>query len=319
MNTTKYTFLLPAYNTRYLEKMLVSITNQTYTDFKVIISDDCSPEPVYDVCKRFLQDTRFSYRRNEQNIGGGNLVKHWNMLVEMCETDYCIMSSDDDVYSPTFLEEINNLTEKYPDVCLLRGKAQRINTNGEITAIDAYAPEFENQVDALYGFFNLRRIHCLANLVFKTSILKQKGSFDNFPLAWGSDETAYMKMSTHGICNTSSVAFSFRISDINISGRASSKQLALRAQARIENLGFFEKFMRGLKSDGSLLSKNRIQEFSRLYKESWLKQIREGMEFSNWEQFKKCYKFLLSQQAIKGKIDALQLFYIWYRARNFRK
>ncbi len=49
---------------------------------------------------------------------GGNLVKHWNMLVEMCETDYCIMSSDDDVYSPTFLEEINNLTEKYPDVCL---------------------------------------------------------------------------------------------------------------------------------------------------------------------------------------------------------
>ena len=128
-----------------------------------------------------------------------------------------------------------------------------------------------------------------------------------------------MKMSTHGICNTSSVAFSFRISDINISGRADSKQLALRAQARIENLGFFEKFMRGLKSDGSLLSKNRIQEFTRLYKESWLKQIREGMEFSNWEQFKKCYKFLLSQQAIKGKIDALHLFYIWYRARNIRK
>lgn len=46
MNTSKYTFLLPAYKTRYLEKMLVSITNQTYTDFKVIISDDCSPEPV---------------------------------------------------------------------------------------------------------------------------------------------------------------------------------------------------------------------------------------------------------------------------------
>lgn len=316
----KYTFLLPAYKGKYFEDTLLSIKRQTYKNFKVIVSDDHSPDDIqcifYKICGG---DNRFSYRRNEQNIGGDNLAKHWNMLVDVCDTEYCIMASDDDVYAPMFLQEIDNLIDKYPEANMLRARAQRINGSDEVTAVDAIAPEYENQVDALYGFFNLKRIHCLANFVFKTDILKEKGSFERFPLAWGSDETAYMKMSTNGVCNTPSVVFSFRISDINISGRANTKQLALRAQARIENLVYFEDFIRNIKSDGSLLSKNRIQEFSHLYKESWLKQIRDGMEFSNWEQFKKCYKFLCAKQAIKGKIDALQLFYIWYRARKVRK
>ena len=95
----KYTFLLPAYKPQFLEEALLSIKNQTYTDFCVIVSDDCSPfelKPIYDkVC---AGDSRFSYRRNEENMGGKSLVSHWNLLVEMCETEWLIMASDDDVY-----------------------------------------------------------------------------------------------------------------------------------------------------------------------------------------------------------------------------
>lgn len=53
MSDIKYTFLLPAYKARYLEDRLESISNQTYHNFKVIISDDCFQEPLYDICKRF--------------------------------------------------------------------------------------------------------------------------------------------------------------------------------------------------------------------------------------------------------------------------
>ena len=35
--------------------MLNSIQQQTYKDFKVIISDDCSQEDVYGVCKPYLE------------------------------------------------------------------------------------------------------------------------------------------------------------------------------------------------------------------------------------------------------------------------
>ena len=88
----KYTFLLPAFKTKYLAEMLNSIQQQTYKDFKVLVSDDFSQEDVYGVCKPYLDDSRFSYRRNEKNIGAEKLVNHWNMLVEMCDTEFLIMS-----------------------------------------------------------------------------------------------------------------------------------------------------------------------------------------------------------------------------------
>ena len=37
----KYTFLLPAYKAKYLDKALDSIKRQTFVDFQVIVSDDC--------------------------------------------------------------------------------------------------------------------------------------------------------------------------------------------------------------------------------------------------------------------------------------
>ena len=108
----KYTFLLPAYKGRFLNEMLRSIQGQTYTDFKVIISDDCSPENLKIICEPYLQDSRFTYRCNQENMGSKSLVSHWNLLVDMCDTEYLIMASDDDVYEPQFLEEIDKLTVK---------------------------------------------------------------------------------------------------------------------------------------------------------------------------------------------------------------
>ena len=39
----KYTFLLPAFKPAFFEEALRSIKSQTYSDFKVLVSDDCSP------------------------------------------------------------------------------------------------------------------------------------------------------------------------------------------------------------------------------------------------------------------------------------
>ena len=149
MNKTKYTFLVPSYKASFLEEALESIKKQTYTDFKVIVSDDCSPEqlrPIYNnVCGG---DIRFVYRRNDENMGGKSLVSHWNYLVELCETEYLIMASDDDVYEPTFLEEIDKLVQKYPNVDILRAKAVRLE-NGKEALIDGDIPEYQSQEEFL--------------------------------------------------------------------------------------------------------------------------------------------------------------------------
>lgn len=52
MKDYKYTFLLPAYKAAYLEEALVSIRNQTFKDFKVLVSDDYSPENLEIIFKK---------------------------------------------------------------------------------------------------------------------------------------------------------------------------------------------------------------------------------------------------------------------------
>ena len=75
MGKTKYTFLLPAYKATYFEDALLSIKNQTYKDFKVLVSDDCSPEDLEPIFNRTVgDDPRFTFRRNAENMGSKSLV-----------------------------------------------------------------------------------------------------------------------------------------------------------------------------------------------------------------------------------------------------
>ena len=45
MNSVKVSVIVPVYNvSRYLENCVNSITDQDFTDFEIILVDDCSPD-----------------------------------------------------------------------------------------------------------------------------------------------------------------------------------------------------------------------------------------------------------------------------------
>ena len=258
----KYTFLLPTFKATYFREALESIKNQTYRDFKVIVSDDCSPEgkqlkQIYEA----VADVRFTFRRNTENMGSKSLVSHWNLLVDLCDTDYLIMASDDDVYESTFLEEINRLVEKYPDCDLFRGRVQFIDDKGNTLNKDNLMPEYENNIEFLRSHFSDGNLKCIANHVFCTNILRDKGGFEETPLAWYSDQITAIKGSSNGCANTPNVVFNFRMSDQNISGRKPTKRVAsLKAKATMQADRWFSKY----------LQENNIKDFQ--YKR-WGKQI----------------------------------------------
>lgn len=221
MEKNKYTFLLPAYKGKYFQESLISIKNQTYKDFKVLVSDDCSPDNLNEIFQRTVgDDTRFSFRRNKENMGSKSLVTHWNLLVDMCDSEYLIMASDDDVYDEQFLEKIDILVISYPTVDLFRSKVKRITANGEPFLEDPPMNEFDTHTDFLYQSYNCPRLQCIANYLFRTSTLKKKGKFKDFPLAWFSDDATTMICAENGVCNTAEILFSFRDSGINISNDA---------------------------------------------------------------------------------------------------
>lgn len=247
----KYTFLLPAYKASYFEEALRSIRAQTFRDFRVLVSDDCSPEelrPVFDrVCG---DDARFAFRRNAENMGGRSLVAHWNLLVGLCDTEWLIMASDDDTFEPTFLEELDRLQTKYPEVDMLRARVRSIDDAGVTLAEDAH---YDEHVDRL-GFFYQKHfnnaLRCIANYAFRTKTLQAKGGFVEFPLAWYSDDASVMMMAEHGCANTAQMLFNFRSSGESISSRKLSERDAFRkATATVLFDQWFQKEMASLRAD----------------------------------------------------------------------
>lgn len=215
----KFSFLLPAFKAKFLKEALISIKYQTYRDFVCIVSDDCSPEDIYNVYQDVVgDDERFTYRRNKMNMGSKSLVAHWNLLLGLCETDYLIIASDDDYYAPHFLETMNDLVVRYPNVGIIRAKCQRVDEDGSKICEDTKLPEFENCIDACTTMFaDKKYIHCMQNNVFKANILREAGGCIDFKLAWFSDDATIMACSRNGMVHSKDTLFFFRSSRLQIS------------------------------------------------------------------------------------------------------
>ena len=162
----------------------------------------------------------------------------------MCDTEYLILASDDDVYEPTFLEEVDKLASKYPEVDLIRARVRLINDSSNIAFYDGIYQEFTDSLEFINLMYLHNSIKCIANYTFRLDALKAIGGFIDFPLAWFSDRATVMKLSAHGVANTKDVLFSFRISDVNITfGKNDEKKAYTKEYATQLYDQWFKDFM----------------------------------------------------------------------------
>lgn len=217
---SKYSFLLPAYKAAFFEEALGSILGQTYADFNVIVSDDCSPEDLKSVVEKF-NDPRVIYRRNEKNIGAEHLVDHWNLLLSLTDAEYIIMASDDDVYDSGYLEEMDRLVSLYPDIDVFRPKLRLIDNEGK--EFWREKPILEEDIVSQKKLASLiateKFLSGIPQFVFKRNALVALGGFVYFPYAWSSDDATVAALSPNGLAISNQTLFSFRFSGVSISTR----------------------------------------------------------------------------------------------------
>lgn len=128
----KVDILLTTYNTKieYLRMQLDSILNQTYKNFTLIISDDCSPnEEVRTVLKEYEQkDDRIELYIQEKNIG---YTKNFEFALTKSTSKYIAFSDHDDIWYKNKIEEsLKILKEK--DVDLVYCDSKQIDENGKV-------------------------------------------------------------------------------------------------------------------------------------------------------------------------------------------
>ena len=121
--------VLPVYNgARFLRESIDSILNQTYTNWELLILDDCSTDDTPAISMEYAQkDNRVHYYRNEKNL---RLPGNLNRGFSLSAGEYLTWTSDDNLFRPIALERMVNALESNPDIELVYASYQIIDENG---------------------------------------------------------------------------------------------------------------------------------------------------------------------------------------------
>ena len=225
-------FILPAWKSRFLKEALDSIIAQTSPDWELVVVDDCSPEPLREIVESF-GDPRIRYIRNEQNLGGKNLVRQWNHCITFATGNYIVLAADDDLYRPNFCAECIQLANKYPEADLIHSSVEQIDEAGRHLEDDSILPEFTNKYEYLNWWVTGRSFTCIGNFAFKRTALLELGGFIDFPCAFGSDIATPIALSRNGVANTSEMLFCFRQSTQHLSADSSRFKEKLEAVSQL--------------------------------------------------------------------------------------
>lgn len=111
-----FSVLIANYNNgRYLEDAIESIYQQTYSNWEIILVDDCSTDNSRELYKEYEHDKRIHIYINHQNRGCGYTKRR---CVELAKGEICGFLDPDDVLLPNALDDSVNNLHKHLD-CVL--------------------------------------------------------------------------------------------------------------------------------------------------------------------------------------------------------
>ena len=214
--------IIPFYKLTFFEATLQSLAHQSDKRFKVYIGDDASPEDCTTLLQKFEGQFDFIYHRFETNLGGSSLTQQWERCIVLSEDEEWLMIlGDDDVLDDNCVASFyaNEVEIKENKSNVIRYACKVINAQGNVFL----GPYFHPKLELASDFYcrkvkNLTR-SSLSEYIFKKEVFNQY-KFVNYPLAWHSDDKAWLDFSENKPIYTINEAIVYvRFSEINISGR----------------------------------------------------------------------------------------------------
>jgi len=125
----RLTIGIPVYNgAQFIDSAIDSILDQTYENFRLLISDNASTDGTEAICRAYVEkDERVRYFRNDTNIGA---VRNYNRLFEISQTEYFKWAAHDDVLAPTYLERCIEVLDGRPSVVVCHTETVGIDETG---------------------------------------------------------------------------------------------------------------------------------------------------------------------------------------------
>ena len=119
---------IPAYNhEKYVDQTILSVINQTYQNFELIVIDDGSRDNTKATIEKLKEKYDFTFF-SQPNQG---LAKTLARLLQLSQGKYISFIASDDTMCPEKLELCVNLMESQTNLAFCHGRCQDINAAGE--------------------------------------------------------------------------------------------------------------------------------------------------------------------------------------------
>ena len=172
----KVSIMFPSFNhAQYVHEALSSILKQTFQDFEVIASDDCSTDGTADVIRSFTDD-RIQFHRFEEHAGP---TKNHRYCWEHCTGEYIALLNSDDVWLPDHLEKAVSYLDKHPSCGVVFSWCSEIDENGNTIApiSDEFRCANHSRAQWLRFFFTHGNCLCHPSMVIRREVYEQLGFY----------------------------------------------------------------------------------------------------------------------------------------------
>lgn len=164
--------IMPTYNReKVIKRSIISVLNQTFDNFELIIVDDCSSDNTEEIIKSF-NDNRIKYIKHKKNLGA-NVARNTGILNS--KGYYIAFQDSDDEWMANKLEKQINILEKNNNIDFVFTGFYLFDNNKKY-----YIPENEIVIkeNSLFPKILKGNFITTSTVVLKKEILTKYGTFD---------------------------------------------------------------------------------------------------------------------------------------------
>lgn len=196
--TPRVSIGFPIYNgEKYMRQSLDSLLNQTFTDFELIIADNCSTDNTVAICQAYAaKDERIIFHQNEENKGA---AYNYNKVFHLARGQYFRWAAHDDYNEPQALELMVKVLDENPEAILSYPKTILIDGNDKLIEYheDGYDLRSHNPSERFAKFFKSSAwCHPVFGLI-RIDVLARTGLIGNFA---SSDRVLLGELAVQGKC-----------------------------------------------------------------------------------------------------------------------
>jgi chlorobactene glucosyltransferase len=163
----KYSIVVPAYNEEEsIEKCLISLKNQNYRDFEIIVIDNNSTDRTGEIAKKLVKNV---FDEKKQGY-----VFAVNFGAKKAKGTYLSICDADTIYPSSWLEKVNAAFESQKDIAGVYGGIMVQDSNLIINSIGPFFNSAFLIISRLLGMDNTSGF----NFVFRKDIFEKVGGYN---------------------------------------------------------------------------------------------------------------------------------------------